>query len=249
MAGQPLRFVSRHETIPADFPDGVRVYAVGDIHGRIELLNKMLMQIDADLQARPVANSIQVFLGDYIDRGPGSRNVVDRLIERSRTHQTVCLRGNHEIFLTEFLSNAEVLPYWVKNGGLETLLSYGLLPPNEPTPTQQTAFANEFGEILPSEHVKFLSELKPYFTCGEFFFVHAGLRPNVSLDQQRDEDLFWIKQEFLEFKGSFGKMVVHGHTPVMQPDVRSNRINIDTGAFATGRLTCLVLENGCWGFI
>jgi serine/threonine protein phosphatase 1 len=249
MAGRPLKFVSRNEAIPAEFPDGVRVYAVGDIHGRIELLNKLLLQIDADLHARPVANSIQIFLGDYIDRGPASRNVVDRLIERGRTHETVCLRGNHEIFLTEFLSNSDVLPYWVKNGGLETLLSYGLLPPTAPSPAQRAEFASEFGEILPSEHLRFLSELKPHFTCGGFFFVHAGLRPNVSLDQQRDEDLFWIKQEFLEYKGSFGKMIVHGHTPVMEPDVRNNRINIDTGAFATGRLTCLVLEKGCWGFI
>lgn len=249
MAGRPLRFVSRDEEIPADFPDGVRVYAIGDIHGRIELLNAMLLQIDADLCARPIAKSIQIFLGDYIDRGPASRNVVDRLIERGRTHETICLRGNHEIFLTEFLSKPEVLPYWVKNGGLETLLSYGLIPPPAPNSAQQTEFADEFSEILPSEHLRFLSELRPYFTCGDFFFVHAGLRPNVPLDQQRDEDLFWIKQEFLEFKGSFGKIVVHGHTPVMEPDVRNNRINIDTGAFATGRLTCLVLEKNCWGFI
>jgi serine/threonine protein phosphatase 1 len=192
---------------------------------------------------------IEVFLGDYVDRGPASRNVVDRLIERSLSHRTVCLRGNHEVFLNSLLADSNILPRWIQNGGVETLLSYGLFLPTRMGPAQHTEFVCEFGSIFPRDHLQFLAQLKPYFTCGDFFFVHAGLRPNVALDQQREQDLFWIREEFLNFEGSFGKIVVHGHTPVPEPDVRINRINIDTGAFATGRLTCLVLENNCWGFL
>jgi serine/threonine protein phosphatase 1 len=223
-------------------PDGTRIYVVGDVHGRADLLDQLLRHIDLDLARRPIHQAIQVFLGDYIDRGPASREVLDRLIERNRTHEMVFLRGNHETFLLEFLENPAVLGEWRRFGGLETLLSYGLKPVFNSTPVEQIELAHTFAEVLPESHLQFLKALKPWFSCGDFFFVHAGVNPRVPLTEQLEEDLLWIRDDFLTADTNFGKLVVHGHTPMAEPDIRSNRINIDTGAFATGRLTCLIIE-------
>lgn len=226
----------------ARLPDGTRIYAVADIHGRFDLLDQLFGRIDLDLERRPIQRAIQVFLGDYIDRGPASREVLDRLIERSRTHEMVFLKGNHETFVYEFLENPAVLGEWRRFGGLETLLSYGLKPVLNPTPAEQMELAHTFANVLPESHLQFLKALKPWFSCGDFFFVHAGVNPRVPLTEQLEEDLLWIRDDFLTADANFGKLVVHGHTPVAEPDIRSNRINIDTGAFATGRLTCLIIE-------
>jgi serine/threonine protein phosphatase 1 len=184
-----------------------------------------------------------VFLGDYIDRGPASRDVLDHLVIRDRTFRSVFLKGNHEGFLTGFLSNPSILEHWQYNGGLETLLSYGVRPSLNADAATQVQLAAALDEALPESHRQFIRKLESSFVCGDYFFVHAGVRPGIPLTKQREEDLLWIRQDFLLHEEDFGKVVVHGHTPVPQPDVRPNRINIDTGAFATGQLTCLVLED------
>jgi Calcineurin-like phosphoesterase len=223
-------------------PDDVRVYAIGDIHGRADLLDVTLKRIDADRATKPVRHGIEVFLGDYVDRGPASRQVLDRLAARSHTHRTVLLKGNHETFMTGFLTNPRILEDWQRLGGLETLMSYGITPSVNADAAAQTRLAAAFDQALPKLHRRLLGELKSSFTCGDFFFVHAGIRPGIPLAKQREEDLLWIRRDFLLSEEDFGKIIVHGHTPVPQPDIRPNRINIDTGAFATGQLTCLMLE-------
>jgi len=233
----------------ASVPEGTRIYAIGDIHGRLDLLDEVLARIDADVGTQPAPNAIRVFLGDYIDRGPDSRRVLDRLIDYRMAQPTVFLMGNHEVFLREFLRNPDTLSIWGHCGGLDTLSSYGLVPKIETDARQQRELASDFDKILPSSHREFLGGLRPYFICGDFFFVHAGVRPGISLIAQSEDDLFWIREEFLVCQADFGKVVVHGHTPVSEPDVRRNRINIDTGAYATGILTCLVLENDKIRFI
>lgn len=223
-------------------PDGLRVYAVGDVHGRADLLKSLFSRIDEDLKKHPAAQSVQIFLGDYVDRGLDSAGVMDLLIERRQTHRVVCLKGNHEAFLIDFLEDPQLLRLWAKNGGLATLASYGLTPPINPNPKEAAELCASLRSTIPERHIKFLAGLELAFTCGDFFFVHAGVRPSKPLSCQREEDLLWIRDEFLRHEEPFEKIIVHGHTPVMEPEVRQNRINIDTGAYATGRLTCLRLE-------
>lgn len=224
-------------------PDGVRVFAVGDIHGRLDLLDRVLNAIDSDTTKSPISDSIEVFLGDYVDRGPDSRSVLDRLVARNRARQTIFLKGNHETFLAEFANKPPILSDWQRVGGLETLMSYGLTPSINADADTQARLAAALDQAMPLSHRRFLGNLKSSFTCGDFYFVHAGVRPGIPLAKQRDEDLLWIRQEFLLCEEDFGKIVVHGHTPVPRLDIRPNRINIDTGAYATGNLTCLVLED------
>jgi serine/threonine protein phosphatase 1 len=230
-------------------PERVRVYAIGDIHGRADLLDQTLNRIDADLASNPGCVGIEVFLGDYIDRGPASRDVIDRLVARNQSFRSVFLKGNHEGFLCGFLSNPSTLEHWQYNGGLETLMSYGVTPSINANAATQAQLAGALHQALPESHRHFIGKLELSFTCGDYFFVHAGVRPGIPLTKQREEDLLWIRRDFLLHEEDFGKIVVHGHTPVPQPDVRPNRINIDTAAFATGQLTCLVLEDDRVDFI
>jgi serine/threonine protein phosphatase 1 len=230
-------------------PDGIRIYAIGDIHGRADLLEGVLKRIDADLAANPVSIGIEVYLGDYVDRGPASREVIDRLVARNRTFRAVFLKGNHETYLTGFANNPLILEDWQQFGGLETLVSYGIAPPINAGAEAQARLAATFDQTLPASHRRFFSNLKSSFTCGDFFFVHAGVRPGIPLTKQREEDLLWIRRDFLLCEDEFSKIIVHGHTPVPEPDIRPNRINIDTGAYATGRLTCLKLEDDRIDFI
>ena len=233
----------------AAVPNGIRIYAVGDVHGRVDLLTQLVARIDADLAANPISRPIQVFLGDYVDRGPASRQVLESLIEWSRTHETIYLKGNHEVFLTEFLHDPALIEEWSQFGGIETLISYGIIPPTKLDFAEQDRLATELAGALPQTHRRFLAALRSFFICGDFFFVHAGVRPGVSLTRQDDQDLFWIRDEFLSCEDDFGKIIIHGHTPVQVPDVRSNRINIDTGAYATGRLTCLRIQEDRLSFL
>lgn len=230
-------------------PKGVRIYAIGDIHGRADLLSEALQRIDSSLAKSPVANPIQIFLGDYIDRGPASREVLDQLIKRGRAHRSVFLKGNHETYMGAFVENPTVLRDWRHLGGLQTLLSYKVIPSLSSDAATETSLAMKFSRALPANHREFLGSLKSSFICGDYFFAHAGVRPGVPLTAQREEDLLWIREDFLFCEESFSKMIVHGHTPVASPDIRPNRINIDTGAYATGRLTCLVLEDDKFHFI
>lgn len=230
-------------------PDGVRIYAVGDIHGRADLLEQLLLRVDADLRDHPIAEAIHVFLGDYVDRGVGSASVLDQLIERAQRHRMVFLKGNHELYLSEFLSNPGILKAWAQYGALPTLMSYGLAPTMNSSEEEQADLAAILSKTMPESHNQFLTNLKLSFTCGDFFFVHAGVRPGTALSDQCEDDLLWIREDFLLHEEPFEKIIVHGHTPGMEPEVRKNRINIDTGAYATGRLTCLRLERDKIEFI
>jgi Calcineurin-like phosphoesterase len=227
----------------ASVPAGKRVYAIGDIHGRADLLAEILARIDNDLKERPVSESTEVFLGDYIDRGPQSRQVIDLLIARRRERDVVFLKGNHEACALQFLKEPTLLSEWSPMGGANTLLSYGVTPARGDDPGSQHETAKALHQAMPDIHRAFLNDLALSFTCGDFFFVHAGVRPGTPLQMQTQQDLLWIREDFLLHEEAFGKIVVHGHTPVYEPDIQPNRINIDTGAYATGRLTCLVLDD------
>lgn len=226
----------------ARLPLGVRVYAVGDIHGRADLLARLLSDIDADCCLRPTERTITVFVGDYIDRGPESRQVLDLLLQWRQDREVVFLKGNHEIFLPRFLADSRTLDSWRPLGGLQTLVSYGLKPTINPGRHEQIRLADELASAIPEDHLKFLEALQLSYGCGDFLFVHAGIRPHVPIHAQAEEDLLWIREEFLSHEQPFERFIVHGHTPARVPDMRPNRINIDTGAFATGRLTCVAIE-------
>jgi calcineurin-like phosphoesterase family protein len=223
-------------------PYGTRVYAISDVHGCADLLGEIFTMIDADLARSMPPDPIHVFLGDYVDRGPDSSKTLDLLIQRSRTHKSVFLKGNHEAFMLEALRDPTKVEDWRQFGGLQTMISYGLQPSLNPDAEEQVDLIRRLTAALPDAHLKFLQHLKPKFICGDFCFVHAGVRPGIPLDEQQEADLLWIRNEFLESEENFGKYIVHGHTPVSEPDIRPNRINIDTGAYATGNLTLLTIE-------
>lgn len=233
---------SRRITKQPRLPEGTRIYAVGDIHGRSDLLKEIFTAIDADTARNEVARPIEVFLGDYIDRGPHSAHTLDLLIERSLCRETVFLKGNHEAFFLEVLRDPKKFDDWRQFGGLQTLMSYGIQPTLSRDTADQADLINALVELMPAAHLRFLQNLKPSFLYGDFFFVHAGVRPGIPLSEQQENDLLWIRHEFLNSEGDHGKFIVHGHTPVPEPDIRRNRVNIDTGAYATGRLTLLSIQ-------
>jgi len=232
-------FARRQHTSRAATPPHTRIYAIGDIHARADLLAKTIARIDEDIARRPTHYVAEVYLGDYIDRGPDSSAVIDLLTIRLVQNHAVCLRGNHEAFLEHFLVDASVLEHWERLGGLQTLESYGVHPTRHDTDIDmQRSLLN----LFPRSHQLFLQCLRYSYTCGDFLFVHAGIRPNVPLEQQDPADLIWIRNEFLDSAQDHGKCIVHGHTPVPHPDIRHNRINIDTAAWRTGTLTCIAIE-------
>jgi serine/threonine protein phosphatase 1 len=238
-----LRLLQSRKTVkPPQLPEGVRIYAFGDIHGRADLLKEMFTVIDRDLAHHPIKRPIEVYHGDYIDRGPDSAQTLDLLIERGRNRMAVFLKGNHEAYFLEVLHDATKFEDWRQFGGLQTLMSYGVQPPLKAGAAEQIETLRLLNDALPAEHLQFLCSLQPSFVCGDYFFVHAGVRPGVPLNEQQESDLLWIRNDFLDSDADFGKFVVHGHTPISQPEKRKNRINIDTGAFATGNLTLLRIE-------
>ncbi len=233
-----LRVRGRRPSLPAE----LRIYAIGDIHGRLDLLSELLARISSDIALRPTARPLYVFLGDYIDRGSASRETIDRLIEHGKTHESIFLKGNHELIAIKCLSDRGLFDQWLRLGGLETLVSYGVPAETLANGKQIAELQSAFHGALPQAHFRFFRDLKNSFECGDFFFAHAGVKPNVELSRQKENDLLWIRGEFLTSKDDFGKIIVHGHTPTREIEVGPNRINIDTGAFATGCLSCLVLE-------
>ena len=236
---EELRVRGQRPTLAA----GLRIYAIGDIHGRIDLLNELLARIDADIARRPPQRPLYVFLGDYIDRGSSSRETIDRLIEHGATNECVFLKGNHEQIAIRCLSDRGLFDQWLRLGGLETLISYRVPSEILASGRQIAELQGAFHNALPPAHFRFFRDLQSSFECGDFFFAHAGVRPNVELSAQKESDLLWIRDEFLSSNCDFGKIIVHGHTPTREIEIGPNRINIDTGAFATDRLTCLVLED------
>jgi serine/threonine protein phosphatase 1 len=225
-----------------------RIYAIGDIHGRLDLLERVIAAIRRDAQGREDA-AITVTVGDYVDRGPQSREVIERLQASPFGMPYVALRGNHESLFESFLSDPATGDHWRRLGGLETLASFGVPVRDMMVGRGYDEAAKSLAVALTAEHRDFLASLRSSFVSGRYFFCHAGVRPGISLERQSEHDLLWIREEFLNSPADFGKVVVHGHTPVAEPDVRRNRINIDTGAFATGRLTCVVLEGESHRFL
>lgn len=235
------RLLAKRRTAPAVVPAGMRIYAIGDIHGRADLLDDLAESIGLDL-ASSSAQALAIFLGDYVDRGADSAGVVERLSNGDFPAPFCALRGNHEEVLMQFLDDESVLESWRKFGGLETLYSYGVDVGEAMRGRGYEAARRSFLEKFPARHRRFLEQTALSVSHGDYFFCHAGARPAVPLEAQSPNDLLWIRDEFLGFRGSWEKIVVHGHTPVPAPDIRANRINIDTGAFATSILTALVLE-------
>jgi serine/threonine protein phosphatase 1 len=223
--------------------DNDRVYVIGDIHGRSDLLERMVSQISDDFNDNPVSNGLTVTVGDYIDRGPDSRGVLDRLVRNPFPTDYVALKGNHEALFERFIHDPAVAEDWRRLGGLETLHSYGVPVSSVMRGENYERAASELQSAVPAEHFRFLASLKPFIVVGKYFICHAGVRPGIPLEGQSIQDLLWIRDEFLNSTVDFGGIVVHGHTPNERPEILPNRINIDTGAYATGRLTCVVLEN------
>ncbi len=237
------------KTLAADIEDNRRVYVIGDIHGRSDLLDRIVDEIERDIDKNPAAESVTVTLGDYVDRGPDSRGVLDRLARNPFPTKYIALKGNHEELFEAFLSDPTIAAGWRRLGGLETLYSYGVSVASLMLGKGFDQASRAFRQAVPEEHLRFLTSLELSISVGEYFLCHAGVRPGVPLEHQRAEDLLWIRDEFLSSKSSFGKVVVHGHTPIESPEVLPNRINIDTGAYMTGRLTCLVLERASRRFL
>ena len=220
--------------------DGLRLYAVGDVHGCIDPLKSLFDQIREDLVEWPVTGYRIITLGDLVDRGPNSKAVLEYLIEARTYHPMVCLRGNHDQRMLEFLDvPEEVGEAFLVYGGREFLQSYGIEGMDEKDVRQ---LSHEFRAIVPSAHVKFLDSLSLFHEEGDYAFVHAGIKPGIPMAMQSPDHLLWIRNEFLIHHGSFGAVVVHGHTPGDFVDIRPNRINLDTYCFDSGILSCAVLE-------
>jgi serine/threonine protein phosphatase 1 len=185
---------------------------------------------------------VVVFLGDYVDRGPDSKGVIDRVLSLPAPFQGKFLRGNHDQALLDFLADPASYDGWCDFGADETLTSYGVRPPRDHSLSTFCDVRDRFLQALPAEHLHFFRTLLLSWEIGDYFFAHAGVRPSAPLNQQKEDDLLWIREEFLDSSEDFGKVVVHGHTPTDGPVKRANRIGIDTGAYLTGRLTALVLD-------
>lgn len=222
---------------------GARAYAVGDVHGCLDLLDRLLAKIEEDLSTNPVPEAFLVFVGDLVDRGPNSAGVVERLRRYSRPGlRTVFLTGNHEeYFLRVLACEPGVLDTWLGYGGKECVESYGLSVDQLITMPEGEALMM-VRRTVPEEHRRFLKGFADTFRFGDYLFVHAGIRPGLGLEEQSRSDLRWIREPFLQDGGDHGFVVVHGHTIVDEVEERPNRIGIDTGAYRTGNLTALVLE-------
>jgi len=225
-------------------PEDTRVYCIGDIHGCLDLLQMLHEKIIAHAKNYTGTKKL-VYVGDYIDRGLDSKGVIDLLLDKPlKGFEIIYLRGNHEQSLLEFLDDPVRTRNWLTYGGLDTLVSYGVrmakLPTND---TEMYSLCDQLDERIPTSHLKFMTNTQFHFTEGNYFFTHAGIKPGVSLQNQKNSDLLWIRDKFISSILHHEKIVVHGHTVVKEVESLPNRISIDTGAYATGKLTCLVLEN------
>jgi serine/threonine protein phosphatase 1 len=229
---------------PATLPPGERVYAVGDIHGCLDRLVALHEMIAEDIATRPVERTTLVHLGDYVDRGADSAQVVDWLINQPPVpaDEIVNLMGNHEHMMLAAVAGVdkEAPGLWLMNGGADSLLSWGISRAVPPA---------EWASRIPRQHLTFLRDLAVSRRIGPYLFVHAGIRPGVSLELQSRQDMMWIREPFLSSRADHGVVIVHGHTPKREPVVQPNRIAIDTGAVLGGALTCVVLEGDMLGFL
>jgi serine/threonine protein phosphatase 1 len=212
------------------------LYVVGDIHGRADLLRRVHEAIETDWAAGRAERRLEIYLGDYVDRGPDSAGVIAMLRARMERGAVMALSGNHEAVLLQFLEGQITDRAWLEWGGAATALSYGV------NASREAVLSAALARAVPLEDIRFLKALRPCFRYGPYFFAHAGVLPNRALEEQLPEDLLWIRGPFLDHTGPFGAIVVHGHTPHAEPEFLPNRINLDTGAYATHRLSCLRID-------
>jgi len=228
-------------------PDGEIVYAVGDIHGRLDLLEQAIEAIGRHAAKAPATSERRiVFLGDYVDRGPDSAGTIEHLLTHPFDGFTpTFLRGNHEQAMLDFFDASSPDPAWLNYGGVAALASYGIVAADRPLPE----IRREMRACIPSAHIDFLRQTEFTKLAGDYLFVHAGIRPGVELERQNPQDFMWIREPFLASTTPYAFRVVHGHTITEFPDVRPNRIGIDTGAYASGVLTVLALWRDKLDFI
>jgi serine/threonine protein phosphatase 1 len=234
LSATPLRATAR-------VPDGQRVYAVGDIHGCADLFGDLICAIEADDRTRGPSETTVILLGDLVDRGPDSRRVIDAARDWSRRRAVRILFGNHEEMFLKSLEDEAVLRQFIRFGGKETILSYGVTREEYLEMTVEELQA-AMAVRIPSEDLDFMRGFEDMIVIGDYVFVHAGIRPGVDLDSQAPADLRWIREPFLSYVSQDPICVVHGHTITDAPDVRAGRVGIDTGAYASGRLTAIGLE-------
>lgn len=235
-SAQPLRTGAAAAT-----PPGTRVYAVGDIHGRLDLFEEMIRTIDADDRRRGPAHTTVVLLGDLIDRGPDSAGVVARAREWAERRPIRLIMGNHEEMFLDSFSKLGVLRAFLRIGGQVTLMSYGV-PEHALGEIDVAELQRVITEMVPREDRDFLAGFEKMVRFGDYVFVHAGIRPDMPLDKQTSQDCRWIREPFLSHEGDMGGVIVHGHTVTEHPELRGNRIGLDTGAYISGRLTAIGLE-------
>lgn len=242
-----MGWLGRRRARPGRVPPGWRVYAIGDVHGRDDLLADIHAAIAADLVCDRPRRVVVVHLGDYVDRGPSVPAVLDRLIAAPIDGvDWVCLRGNHEAMMLDFLADPILGAQWLLIGGLATLRDYGVraaLPADHDVPAALRQLRDALAARLPPAHRHFLARLPDRYVCGDYRFCHAGVRPGIPFAEQEQDDLLWIREPFLSHRGpATDGVVVHGHTPTMAPVLKEYRIGIDTGAVYSDRLSCVVLD-------
>lgn len=237
------RATPREETPSPAVEENLRVYAIGDIHGRDDLLAELLGKIGQDESGRPPLPRLLILLGDIIDRGPASAQVIERMLRAAGTGDNIrFIKGNHEeVFVAAARGSAQATRLFRRIGGMETLASYGLAA-DECAAMDDAQLTGWMLAHIPRHHVDFLDGFEDLVTVGDYLFVHAGVRPHVALEAQDPADLRWIRGNFLTHGGYHGRMVIHGHSISEDVDIQSNRIGIDTGAFRTGRLTAIGME-------
>ncbi|MER8676953.1 MULTISPECIES: metallophosphoesterase family protein [unclassified Mesorhizobium] len=233
--------------LDARAPDGMRLYAIGDVHGRLDLLAAMHRRIESELEYKPTSDWRVIHLGDYVDRGPESKGVIDFLIEvQKRDPRHLMLAGNHDIGFLDFLDEPDPEGLFIRYGGVQTAQSYGVdlaghaswFGKGEALRRGHQALVNAVSQA----HVDFLRSLQLSLISGDFFFCHAGVRPDVPLESQSPQDLVWIRDVFHNHPGLYPKVIVHGHTPVPQAEVMPNRVNVDTLAWQSGMLSALAVD-------
>lgn len=233
----PAKEVSNLPSVPA----GTRYYVIGDIHGRLDLYEALIGAIEADDAARPGAETHMILLGDLVDRGPDSAGVIERTRQWQKQRSVRVLAGNHEeMFLTSF-EKPEILRHFLKHGGAETVMSYGVSKKQFNAMTLEELFT-ALPQLIPQADLDYLADFEECIVAGDYLFVHAGIDPSVPIDAQRRKDMLWIRDRFLDHEGPLEKVVVHGHTIFDKVMDCGNRIGIDTGAFRSGVLTAIALE-------
>ena len=238
------RWRKQAETGPVTpkLPPGMRLYAIGDIHGSLLPLQQLHEMILQDADGFP-GQKVLVYLGDYIDRGEHSCEVIDLLLDKPLTDfEIIHLLGNHEQTLLDFLRHPRAVAAWLTYGGRATLKSYGVSLEPEFTRPDLERLRDDFAYQFPQRHLEFFQDMQLFYVAGSYCFVHAGIRPGTILPEQRNEDLLWIRDDFTRSHVRHEHIVVHGHSITTEVDWNANRIGIDTGAFHTGVLSCLVLE-------